>query len=101
MSKTAHDVFRPRNQPAQALYDAFRAEAAKRKGRSVDEWLSAERQVMWSVARDAAQQMGLPVLTMAQIEAAEHCAMGHVDYGAKWAYGIAEALHKARQAVAA
>ena len=83
------DVFRPRYQPAQTIYDAFQAEAAHRHG-SVEEWIERERLVVWRTARDYAQQHGLRVPTMDQIERAERSACGHVDYGAKWAYRVAE-----------
>lgn len=82
------DVFRPRNQPAQAIYDAFQAEAAKRLGRPFEVWKAAELQAVWAAARDAAQQAGLPVLTLADVEQAEISACGHVDYGAQWAYAV-------------
>jgi hypothetical protein len=42
-----HDIFEPRREPARSIYLAFQAEATKRKGRSVDEWLSAEREVVY------------------------------------------------------
>lgn len=97
---STHDVFRPHRQPAQAIYDAFQMEAEKRRGRSVEEWLKAERQAVLAAASQAAEQMGLAVPTMEQVILAEHCAMGHVNYGAKWAYGIAESMHKAQRATA-
>ncbi len=86
------DVFRPRHQPAQAIYDAFQTEAKKRFGRSVDEWTAAERLAVWNAARDAAQQLGRPVPTMAQVEAEERSAIGHIDYGAKWAFYVAKLI---------
>jgi hypothetical protein len=87
-----HDDFRPTQQPAQCVYDAFQAEAAKRKGRSTEEWVAAERQAVWSAARDYAQQHGLPVPTLEQIERKEQLAVGHSDYAATWAYGVAKLL---------
>lgn len=91
------DVFRPRTGPAQAIYDAFRLEAQKRSGRAFEAWVAAERQAVWSAARDAAQQAGLPVPTMEEVERAEVMAQGHVDYGSKWAYGVVEAMHRAKR----
>lgn len=86
------DIFRPPREPARTLYDVFQEEAAHRKGRSVEEWQRAERLAVWKAARDYAQQHGLRVPTMEDVEQAETCASGHVDYGAKWAYGIAESI---------
>ena len=86
------DIFRPPNEPARTLYDAFQKEAAYRKGRSVMEWQRAERLAVWRAARDYAQQYGMRIPTMDDVEQAEVLASGHVDYGAKWAYGIASAM---------
>lgn len=60
-----------------------------RRGRKVEDWISAELRRMWHEARDYAEQQGLEVLTMDTIVEAEECARGHVDYASKWAYGIA------------
>ena len=86
------DVFRPNREPARTLYDAFQREAVNRKGRSTAEWQNEERQAVWRAARDYAQQHGLRVPTLTEVRRAENSAAGHVDYGAKWAYGIAEVL---------
>lgn len=86
------DIFRPHTEPARTLYDAFQEEAAKRKGRSVEEWLDAEMQAVWAAARDYAQQHGLRVVRLSEVADARSSASGHVDYGAKWAYGIAERM---------
>lgn len=89
-----HDVFRPSREPARTIYDAFQAEAKKRKGRSVNEWIEAERQAVWRAARDYAQQRGLRILSLEEVTMAENYAMGHVDYGAKWAYQVERAMNK-------
>lgn len=86
------DFFRPHTDPARLIYDVFQAEAAKRPERNVDYWLRVEREVVWKTARDYAQQRGLRVPTMEEVERAESNATGSVDYGAKWAYGVAELL---------
>lgn len=86
------DFFRPSRQPAKMLYDAFQEEAANRFGRNTQEWMTAERIAVWAAARDYAQQHGLRVLTLAEIQKAEESARGHIDYGAKWAYGVASML---------
>ena len=95
------DIFRPPKGPARTLYDAFQEEAAHREGRSVAEWILAERQAVWTAARDYAQQHGLRVPAMDEVKQAENCASGHIDYGAKWAYAVAERFAKEdRDAVA-
>lgn len=86
------DPFRPQHQPAQGIYDALQAEAAQRKSRELDVWIKEERQAVWRAARDYAQQHGLPILTLEEIENAERSAMGHTDYAAKWAYGVSERM---------
>ena len=86
------DIFRPHREPARTLYDVFQKEAAHRKGRSIQEWQRLERLAIWGAAKDYAQQYGLCVPTMDDIERAETCAVGHVDYGAKWAYGVAKSM---------
>lgn len=88
------DVFRPTQQPAQSIYDAFQAEATHRRHRGIDEWMLAERTAVWRAARDAAQQLGWRVLTMEEVRRVENQAAGHTDYGAKWAYGVVEAMRR-------
>ncbi len=82
------DVFRPRHDPARCIYDAFQ-EASKDRRCSIEAWIKRERLAVWKAARDYAQQHGLRVPTLKQVEDAERQAYGHVDYGAKWAYAIA------------
>lgn len=89
-----HDIFQPRNEPALSIYNAFQDEAKKRKGRSVNEWVSAERNAVFREAVHQAQKLGLRVPTMGEIEAAERYAMGSADYGSKWAYGVVDAMLK-------
>jgi hypothetical protein len=86
------DIFKPRHEPARSIYDAFQAEATKRKGRSYEEWTTAEREAVLREATAKAQQMGLRVPTMDEVVKAERSAMGHVDYGAKWAYRVTEEM---------
>ena len=86
------DMFRPHTEPASLIYDAFQAEASHRKGRCIGKWINAERYAVWRVARDWAEQHGRKVPTLDEVQLEERCAMGHIDYGAKWAYGIARLL---------
>lgn len=86
------DIFRPRNEPARSIYDAFQDEATKRKGRTVEEWLSAERSAVFTTACELAVRFRLRPPTLKDVEMAESCARGHIDYGAKWAYYVTEAM---------
>lgn len=88
------DVFRPRHEPARSIYDAFQAEAENRRRRTAEEWAHAERSAVLHAATAAAARMGLRAPTMAEVEYAERGALGHIDYGAKWAYGVAEAMRR-------
>ena len=88
------DVFQPHTDPARMLYDAFQDEAKKRNGRTPEQWMDAERTVVWAAARDYAQQHGLRVPLMSDVMRAEEYARGSVDYGAKWAYRVAEQMRK-------
>lgn len=84
------DVFKPRNEPARSIYEAFQMEAMNRKGRSVDEWQTSEREAVLREATVQAQRLGLRAPSMDVIVQAERSAMGHIDYGAKWAYQVTE-----------
>lgn len=86
------DIFRPHSEPARTIYDAFQAEAEKRHVRTAEQWRKAELETVWRVARDHAQQYGLRVLTLDEVERAEQYAMGSVDYGATWAYRVCRAM---------
>ena len=87
------DPFRPTGQPAQMIYDEILLKAKKRKGVDPDVWIVAERQNVWRIARNYAQQHGWRVPSLADIERAERNACGHTDYAAKWAYGVSECIH--------
>lgn len=91
------DIWRPTSEPARAIYDVIRAETTKRPERSVDEWLEAETKAVWSAACAYAQEQGLPVPTLSQIQSAERSACGHTDYYAQWAYGVARRLDCTRR----
>ena len=89
------DHFRPRNEPARAIYDALLREAEHRNARSVDEWHAAEMEAVWKVARDYAEQHGLKLPTMDDVEKAARQGYGHVDYAAKLAYALANTMRNA------
>jgi hypothetical protein len=83
-----HDPFRPHREPAMSLYDAFQAEAEKRPGRSVEEWIKSEREAVWRCAHDQAAKLALRCPTLGEVEAAERYAMGSINYGLTWALGV-------------
>ena len=78
------DIFRPWQEPARTLYDAFQAEAEKRKGRSIEEWTRAEICAVHQAAERVFPAHGLQVPTVALIESAQTYAMGSIDYGLTW-----------------
>jgi hypothetical protein len=82
------DIFRPSCDPARSIYDAFQSEARHRKGREFAEWNRAEILAVYIEANRCAYIYNLRAPTMDDVIMAERCASGHVDYGAKWAYGI-------------
>lgn len=93
------DIFQPRHEPARSIYEAFQNEATKRKGRSAEEWQAAEREAVFREAMIQAARLGLRVPTMDDVVSAERSAMGHIDYGAKWAYGVTEAMKSSNAAL--
>ncbi|MCW0399330.1 hypothetical protein NB700_001886 [Xanthomonas sacchari] len=94
-SKHKHyDPFRPRSEPATSIYDAFQAEAAKRKSRSVEEWIAAEREAVYRAATVAFKDAGLPAPTLEEVESAERYACGSIDYGSKWSYTLISLVRK-------
>ena len=95
-STTSRDFLRPRNEPACTLYDAFQAEAEHRDGRALEDWTRMEREAVWRAARDYAQQHGLRVPTLEDVERAETFACGHADYGTTWAFRVADAMQRDR-----
>ena len=82
------DFFRPKVEPERTLYDVVLEESRQRKNREPKVWMQAEREVMLRTAVSCAIKLGLNSPTMGQVEIAERMATGHVDYLAKWAYGV-------------
>lgn len=83
-----HDPWEPRCEPARTLYLAFQDEATRRKGRSVEEWITAEREAVWKAACSYARTNGKPEPAIELVARAERYAMGSIDYGATWAYTL-------------
>jgi hypothetical protein len=88
------DIFQPRSEPARSIYDAFQAEASKRQSRTFDEWRSAECAAVMREAAIQSVQHGLRAPTFDEIMRAETYASGSIDYGAKWAYAVVDAMHR-------
>ena len=89
-----YDPFQSRHEPARTIYEAFQAEAAHRRQREVDVWIRAERDVVHSTAAQLASEYGLRSPSIAEVEAAECRARGHIDYGLKWALYVVEAMRR-------
>ena len=90
------DPFRPRSQPARAIYDAFHEEASKRDGRSPAVWMQKERDAVLAAATVYADRHGLPRPTPEDVRGASILARGHVAYGAKWAYALVDKMKQVR-----
>jgi hypothetical protein len=82
------DIFCPTKDPARSIYLALVDEMGKRSGRSVSDWILAEREAVLREARIQAQVWRLKTPTLEEVESAESCACGHTDYAAKFAYGV-------------
>ena len=88
------DIFQPRHEPARSIYEAFQVAARMRKGHTIAEWAATERDAVFHEAVSQAKKYGLRIPTMDDVVSAERSAMGHVDYGAKWAYRVTEAMQR-------
>lgn len=89
-----HDIFQPRHEPARSIYEAFRKESEKRRGREPEVWIAAEREAVLQEAVRQAEKLGLRAPTEQEVMQAEVSACGHVDYGSKWALRVAEAMRQ-------
>lgn len=92
------DIFRPRTEPAQSLYDAFGKESLNRKNVPVEVWCEREIDAVHTAAGIMAEKMGLNAPTRAQVVAAEAYARGSADYGATWAYKVVDRMREPPQA---
>ena len=89
-----HDVFRPRMEPLRSIYDAFQAEASKRRERSVEVWIKAEMDAVYQAALEASKNPAyqLQAPTMEAVRSAEIYARGSVDYGLKWVFQLVRSM---------
>lgn len=89
---TPSDPFRPHDEPALTIYQAFQTEAQLRKARSAEEWMDSEVRAVHDAAIRKASEMGLRAPSREEVMRAERRASGHTDYGLKWALGVTEAM---------
>ena len=85
-----HDLFLPNREPERTIYLAFVAEARNRAGRRPAEWACAEQQAVRRAACEIAAERNLRAPTPQDVQAAEIHASGHVNYGATWAFELAQ-----------
>ncbi|WDD90247.1 hypothetical protein Bsp3421_000068 (plasmid) [Burkholderia sp. FERM BP-3421] len=86
------DYFRPHQEPARSIYDALVKEATKRKSRMPNEWIVAERTAVLKEAIRQARILSIKEPSLEAVESAERQALGHSNYAAKWAIGVAAAM---------
>ena len=94
MNQPIGSIFRPKTEPARTLYDAFQAESLKRPDRMLDVWIALEQYAVWNAAKAYALKHDMRTPTLAEVQIRKRAALGHVDYGAKWAIYVAEYMRK-------
>lgn len=78
----------------EAIRARLRAETDQRPGRSLEEWILAEREcVMQEINRQRSLLAYAPV-SLATVERAERLAVGHVDYVSKYACAAADLVFR-------
>ena len=87
-----YDPLRPKYEPARSIYNAFQKEAEKRDGRTIEEFILAERTAVLEAAWTYANKNGLKEPTMEDVRIAENYAYGSVDYGSKWAHRLSQLM---------
>lgn len=88
------DPFEPRHEPARSIYLAFQAEAAKRPGRSVEQWHEAEIQAVFEEANRQSDLLNLRPITREEVEGAEISARGSADYGLQWTLAVVKEMRR-------
>jgi len=84
-------TFRPSAEPHRTLYNAL-VEQQKQRDSDPD-WVNNERRAIWNAAINYANDRGLHIPSLEEVCRAERMACGHVDYPAKFAYGIGHFLN--------
>jgi hypothetical protein len=82
--------FEPIHEPAKSIYHVLIKEAENRNSKPVEKWIEDERMAVFNSANNLSHAMNLNAPTLEQVIIAEIRACGHVDYAAKFAYGVAE-----------
>jgi hypothetical protein len=75
---------------------ALRKAMDDRRSFAGTEWIEHEREAITEAANVWALAHGLPTVTVGQVEAIEHLAVGHVDYAEKLALYVAEMTYGIR-----
>jgi hypothetical protein len=72
------------------LEELLAREAEKRRTKSAAQWIADERQAMCDAVNSIRLLRGKPLVTLADVERVERQAVGHSDYGHKFALYCAE-----------
>jgi hypothetical protein len=79
-----------RNQLHRDLEELLHREASKRSTRLLGDWILAERLAMFEAVNARRALGGKPPVSITEIERVEQQAVGHSDYGHKFALYCAE-----------
>lgn len=91
--KPDHDIFSPCRPIAQAIYDAFQSEASHRDGREWPDWERMEMEAVHAEVNRQRALLGKPPVSLESVQRVDAQACGHVDYGARLAYGCEELVN--------
>ena len=91
------DFLRPRTEPARSIYDSFQKAAVMRNRRTYEQSVLEERKAVLREATKQAKILGMRTPKMYEVINADLSAMGHSDYGAKWAIGVADMMRQPRE----
>ena len=76
------------------IYEAIRAKLAaetdRRKGRSVEAWIVAERECVLREVNRQRSLLAFDPVSITDVERAERMAIGHSDYVSKYAHAAAD-----------
>lgn len=84
--------------PYKPVYEAIRAklvaETELREGRSVEEWILAERECVMRAVNHQRDLLAYDPVGIADVERAERMAVGHTDYVSKYAHAAADLVFR-------
>ena len=72
-----------RNKLHHSFHELLITEAKKRHER--EDWITMERTAMWEAVNRHRTQVGKEPVTVEEVERVEQLAVGHTDYGTKYA----------------